>query len=285
MQSGATGATAALRINVLNVALKLYFRYRKQIYQVWMIDQDASWPMWEELKDAATTPGWSLHGGVCNLDQAFQHLIKNATTSTETRWTDTNTTSYSGNFSPSVYRATVQDAPEAASNFLSAVNDKLKKLSKISQEHQMAQTRAEAGYDQKIWPTVRDSLESVQSVADKAKPFLWILPEQVTTAEWFKNLSEVLGGFDKAFDGALRADAGAQSFVANRQVGMPPGAAALWAFVGQALSYLPVLGSLYSNVVAQSPGLIANMREIGDMRYRKAGRAAAAAENHAGLGY
>ena len=257
------------RIKVLNAAFRRYYRYRQRIEQVSRIDWDASWSMWKELEDAGDT-GWG--SGVQDLDDAFRHLIENGG-----RWKDDGVKHYWGICQPSVYRLQVFDAPRAASNFLSAVNAKLAKLSELAADHQVAQSRAVAGNASRNWEMTRDALQDVKDVAEKVKPFLWILPKQVTTAEWYEHLGNILGAVDKAIDILFKADSGLQTYVAGRQAGMGSGAAAAWAGLGQVLSYLPVLGSFYAEIVNQTPGLVASVRSRFENAHRTWERAASGA--------
>lgn len=258
------------RIRTLNAAFQIFYRSRQHIEQVSRVDWDASWRMWKELEDA----GDSGYGtGVRDLDDAFRHLIAN-----RGRWKDENTLAYWGLCFPSVYPCSLLNAPAAAANFLSAVNAKLAKLQRIAGEHQAARLRAEAASAAKDWRSLAAALEDVKSAADSAEPFLWILPEQITTADWYESLSGILDVIDTAIDVLNQAHDALSTYAAARQAGLNAPAAAAWSAVGQAVSYLPVLGDFYAEIVRQSPALIASMRTLFETAHRKWERAAAGAQ-------
>lgn len=259
------------RIRTLNAAFKIFHRCRQHIEQVSHFDWNASWRMWKELEDA----GDSGYGtGVQDLDDAFRHLIAN-----QGRWKDENTKAYWGHCFPSVYPYSVVNAPAAAANFLSAVNSKLAKLQQIAGAHQAARLRAEAANNARDWRSLAAALEDVKSAADSAEPFLWILPEQITTADWYESLSGILEVIDTAIDVLNQARDGLSTYAAARQAGLNAPAAAAWSAVGQAVSYLPVLGDFYAEIVRQSPALIASMRTLFETAHRKWERAAAGAQS------
>ncbi len=161
------GDGAGARIRVLNEAFRLYHRYRNRIERLARRDWGTSWAMLRELEDAGDT-GWD--SGVQDLDDAFQHLIKNSG-----QWTDQSSRAYWGLNEPSVYRVQVLDAPAAAANFLAAVNGKLKRLGDLAAEFRYT---AQALLD----PDVK--LRKLRDIVNRAAALGWLAPAppaQLTT--------------------------------------------------------------------------------------------------------
>ncbi|MGB9604253.1 MAG: hypothetical protein ACP5U2_11715 [Bryobacteraceae bacterium] len=80
------GDYSGARIQLINEAFRLFYRYRTRIERVSHKDWDTYWAMLRELEDAGDT-GWGL--GVQDLDNAFRHLTAN-----NGNWTDETTRAY-----------------------------------------------------------------------------------------------------------------------------------------------------------------------------------------------
>ncbi len=260
------GEYCGARIQVINEAFRLYYRYRRAIEPLSRTNWNAYWAMWRELEDAGDT-GWGI--GVCDLDDAFDHLIRNGG-----RWTDENTKPYWGLNLPSVYRQQIFDAPMAAANFLTAVNGKLRRLANLLDRYRnVAQRPGE----------VQGKLRELREIAEEAQTLAWILPEEGTPEDLYDRLIEGLDRLNQAVevletmgvgfrrsvqtvltvsDWLTRADEAARTFVSAREAGMDSRVAAAWAVLGQAVSYVPVLGGFYSEIVNQAPGLVAGFRRL-----------------------
>ncbi len=170
-------------------------------------------------------------------------------------------------------------------DFLTAVNGKLGRLAGLLVSHcGVAQRPGDADL----------KLRELRQIAAEAQTLAWIVssdqvPEDlcVVLIEALGKLNEaveVLDALDAEFrrsvrtvlkvtDWLSRADEAARTFVSARQAGTNPRVAAAWAVLGQAVSLVPVLGKFYSEMVNQTPGLVAGIRRLSDGRFRRADRA------------
>lgn len=233
-------------LNFLNLAFETYYKASTSIDAC--PESDHKVEMRKTLDDCATA-GFGL--GVCDLDDAFQHLIK-----TGGNWTDENSKSYSGKFQRLV-GGPVMDGPCAAANFLHCVEQKFKLLTEIITDFN-EQSRKVA--DTSNWALIREALKNMKDNGNKAKKVLWLAPATV------QGPAKTAISFVKALD---EIDVAVRDIDKLRQVGMNDTAAFSFELAKIVAGKVPVLGKFYGKIIGELPDFFVNMNEVFKERQEK----------------
>lgn len=217
-----------------------------------------------DLHDAART-GWGT--GVSDLEEAFEHLATN-----RGRWKDTNTKNYWGG--PEGVGALDGhgwvETTTSAVNFLSAVDDKLKKLQKLIDAHteganKVADVMSNPEWNKvgtAQWEKAGDGLKTVKSVNENIGRYLWLAGAR------YENLSEVgekaSEHFGKFFEAAEATRTAVETFERARIAGFSNAASGALAAIQFGAGKVPVLGELYGEAIGLIPVIAANFQAIAE---------------------
>jgi hypothetical protein len=245
---------SSVAVGCLNFAFEVFYTAKTNILQCEDASQRAG--MLSKLHDAATN-GWGR--GVQDLDDAFEHLIANGG-----RWTDSHTSNYYGGpgkiFKPANM---ILEAPTAAVNFLDSVDDKMKSLREaIAQFSSQAQqvTQAQQAND---WARASTALNGIKDYGGRVKYLLWWAPRARMVVERANSFAGILGEFTSALDLYQR----------GLQAGLPREVSASLVALRTAMQFVPVLGSMYGQIVDGIPGLVEWFRNLNEEYFRRIDRA------------
>jgi len=241
-----------------------------------------SFEMSKTLEDCGYT-GWGR--GVDDLDEAFKHLIKN-----NGKWTDNTSGSFMYNGHCGDYMATgnginvPHDAiPPSCRNFLTAVDDMTPKLQKVMQEYQrllsaIQTIKLKPDSPKSDWERLKDNMETIKKSAEEVSRYLWLAPPTLQTflpyttprRVMINRLSDVtdkltmrtnqtvkfLDVVGNLHDSLTLYVQATQAFNSDKRIGLA------FAGLSYALTYIPVLGSFYGEIVKRIPGLVVNWKNF-----------------------
>ncbi len=240
-------------IGLLNIAFKLYYDARTGINSC--PDSKQQSEMLDTLEGCATD-GWGW--GVTDLDDAFQHLIKNNDT-----WTDTNARSYSGVFQQSL-GGPCMDVPQAAVEFCSSVESKMKTLTQIFTEFNTQSDNVTKAVDTSNWELIQVALKNMKDNGGKAKKLMWVAPAKVKDV-----LGKPLEKATSFVDALNEIDTAVRNIDKYKSVGMNDTAAGGLELMRIAAGKVPVLGAFYSEMIGQLPDFFVNMKQVFEDRQNK----------------
>lgn len=245
---------SSVAVGCLNFAFEVFYTAKTSILQCEDASQRAG--MLKELHGAATD-GWG--SGVQDLDDAFEHLIAN-----NGKWTGSHTSNYYGGpgkiFKPANM---ILEAPTAAVNFLNSVDDKMTTLREaIAQFNTQAQQVAQA-QQANDWAKASKALKDIKDYGGKAKHLLWWAPKAKIVVERASSFAGILGEFTSALD----------LYERGLQAGLPREVSASLVALRTAMQFVPVLGSMYGQIVDGIPGLVEWFKNLNEEYFRRIDRA------------
>jgi hypothetical protein len=234
----ATGDHSQTKIEALNFSFHLFYDAKTSILQIRNGTERSS--MLRELHNCAQR-GWGM--GVHDLDDAFEHLLAH-----NGQWTDNNTGRYYGGESK-VFRAAnmVLEAPEAAVNFLNAVDELMNDVkSAASRNVDLVNRLAMQRQRQAPWPELKESLESMKTGLERVKYLLWWTPRIQSGVGRGASVLDTIVGLGDSID---RYDRGVRA-------GMSPGLAASVEGLRQVMRFVPIVDAFYGSIAEGIPDLV-----------------------------
>lgn len=232
--------------------------------------------MTKSLVDCGTT---GCGFGVDDLEEAFAHLIKN-----NGKWTDNTSTSFMYNGKSGDYTGSGRglhiphdSMPPSCSRFLGAVDKVLPKLQTAMRSYQtqcaaLQSIRLKPTSPKSDWEKLNENLGKMKKAAEKVSKYAWLAPPVLTfklpsnTAGWktIRSVEEATEKLSRRMDQSVKfLDAvgkindsltiyvqATQAFDGDRRMGVA------FAGLSLALTYVPVLGGFYGEIVKRIPGLV-----------------------------
>ena len=201
-----------------------------------------------ELEDAATA-GYSLTGGVADLDAAFSHLegasgIMHVGARAPGEWTDNSTDDYRGDYNK-LYSRRVTNAPAAAKNFLDAMDAKMRRVASYAQDYADQMQRLREAQDASAWGQINTIISNIAQHGGHATRLLFFSEGVQTRAEGIVSAAEVISNIQS----------GLNTYASMRGAGDSNNAAASMALLRAVVPYLPVLGEVYGQAIDMIPTL------------------------------
>ncbi len=276
--SASWGSGHPRRIDAANRAFCIWYHGQKTLSEN---VTSKSWSlMFKSMNDCGRT-GWGF--GVSDLEEAFDHLIKN-----NGKWTDNNTANYYGGKGKSYKWGLISDVPEGCANFLTAVDNQLPKLKKAITEYQkscQALQTIKLTKSPSDWEKVKTHVDNIKTSIDYGvKPLTWIMPATITahlpinsnTLPRMNNIEDLADGiYSRAGKAVTFLDTvgkihdcmtiyvdATKAFDGDRRVGVA------FAALSYALTFVPVLGGFYGAIVQKIPGLVIDWKDFMDDYHR-----------------
>ncbi len=192
---------------------------------------------------SAGREGWGIHWPGSDhpddLEEAFQHIANNGG-----RWVDDNTSIYFGGPNKAFQRSLIR-APTSTVSFLRAVDRNMSVLRAVFTSFGEQVRALNQAWRNHRWRAVGSALGEIKTGASRAKPFLWMSPA-----------AERVAGQTVTFVGALsNIHGGLTTYAQASSSGLDSPTAAALGAMRTAVSFVPVLGTFYSNAIAMIPGL------------------------------
>ena len=262
-------------LGATNKAFCLWYHGRKTVTET------GSSAMRKSLEECGYT-GWGV--GVNDLDEAFKHLEKNGG-----RWTDNTTSSFGsyngkrGDYTGSgngLYIGSESIHP-SISSFLTAVDKALADMKNAMHTYQKQCQALQAAKvtpqsPKSDWEKVKKNVDLIKGTAEKISKYAWLAPATIeanlpmtsSNLAHMKKASDFTDALTKRADQTVKfADAvgkihdaltlyteATKTFDGNQKVGVAFGALSI------ALTYVPVLGGFYGEIVKRIPGLAAHWK-------------------------
>lgn len=231
--------------------------------------------MTRSLEDCGKT-GWGM--GVNDLEEAFAHLIKN-----NGKWTDNTSSSFMYNGKVGGGMIDSSSIPPSITEFLTAVDKMLPKLEAAMKTYQTECAQLQSikllpSSPKSDWEKMNKNLGKIKSAAEKVSNYAWLAPPVLTanvpnTSAGWKTINSVqdatekltkrmdqtvkfLGAVGKITDGLTMYVQATQAFQGDKRMGVA------FAGLSLALTYVPVLGGFYGEIVKQIPGMAINWRNF-----------------------
>src|ERR1017187_5635375 len=197
--------------------------------------------------------GW---GRVDKLSEGFAHLEKNGG-----RWKDEQTWNYYGGAGKIGGVFSYQEIPLCAANFLDAVNAAMGDLRDHLDGFAEGLGKLKEVPDDSNWKKVGEGLEAVKKYGGRAKPLLWVAPEALSHA------GEVLLKWDESIDKVYEVATNIMTVAASNN----PKRDAICLALSKVLSYAPMIGGFYGQIVAEIPSMAEHWTEFMDSYWARRG--------------